>query len=199
MAVDIDTKVLEWGRRHNVEPLGRSAWRIELVNADVRDVDRDGMDAVLAMNFSYWVLHTPRGCCAATSRRCATRWSGTASSSSTPTGGYGRLPRDEGNDRERRIHLHLGFRRGTTRSPDGTVANIHFRFPDGSRIRDAFVYEWRLWTLPEIREILEEAGFRDVTVYWQGTDEKTGEGNGEFTPADHGEAGRPAGLPTSPP
>ena len=31
VAVDIDAGVLEWGRRHNVEPLGRSAWRIELV------------------------------------------------------------------------------------------------------------------------------------------------------------------------
>ena len=51
----------------------------------------------------------------------------------------------------------------------------------------AFTYEWRLWTLPEIRELLEEAGFGRVTVYWEGTDED-GEGNGEFEPTTRGDA-----------
>ncbi|MGH9640770.1 MAG: class I SAM-dependent methyltransferase, partial [Bryobacteraceae bacterium] len=51
-----------------------------------------------------------------------------------------------------------------------------------------FSYEWRLWTLPEIREVLAEAGFSRTTVLWQGTDEKTGEGAGEFVPAQRGEA-----------
>src|SRR5262249_41595923 len=30
--------------------------------------------------------------------------------------------------------------------------HIHFRFPDGSALEKAFTYEWRLWTLPEVRE-----------------------------------------------
>ena len=45
VAIDIDADVLEWGRRHNVEPLGRSSRRIELVHADVLEADRTGMDA----------------------------------------------------------------------------------------------------------------------------------------------------------
>jgi cyclopropane fatty-acyl-phospholipid synthase-like methyltransferase len=36
---------------------------------------------------------------------------------------------------------------------------IHFEFPDGSEMKRAFEYYWRLWTLPEIRELLVEAGF----------------------------------------
>jgi hypothetical protein len=52
----------------------------------------------------------------------------------------------------------------------------------------AFSYEWRLWSLPEIREVLEEAGFKNVTVWWEGTEEDTGEGDGEFEPAERGEA-----------
>ena len=51
----------------------------------------------------------------------------------------------------------------------------------------AFEYTWRLWTLPELKELLTEAGFREVVIYWEGTDED-GEGNGEFTPAEVGEA-----------
>ncbi|MGD9021234.1 MAG: hypothetical protein PVF46_05510, partial [Lysobacterales bacterium] len=66
--------------------------------------------------------------------------------------------------------------------------NIHFEFPDGSRMEKAFSYHWRLWTLPELREILYEAGFRQVDVYWEGTDEEKNEGNGIYTPSEVGDA-----------
>ena len=186
VAIDLDAEVLEWGRAHNVDPLGAAASRIELVNADVRDVDRGGMDAVLAMNFSYWVLHTRAG---------LRRYFENVRDALVEDGIFF-LDAYGGYDAFREM-------KETTENDDFTYiwdqawydpitgrnrCHIHFRFPDGSRIKDAFVYEWRLWTLPEIREILEEAGFHDITVYWQGTDAETGEGDGEFTPAEHGEA-----------
>jgi hypothetical protein len=34
-------------------------------------------------------------------------------------------------------------------------------------IKNAFHYEWRLWTLPELRELLLEAGFSKVRVFWE--------------------------------
>ena len=37
---------------------------------------------------------------------------------------------------------------------------IHFEFSDKSSIKRAFVYDWRLWTLPEIKDCLHEAGFK---------------------------------------
>ena len=55
------------------------------------------------------------------------------------------------------------------------LCHIHFKFPDGSKIKRAFTYDWRLWTLPELRELLIEAGFARVRVYWEGDD---GEGGG---------------------
>ena len=59
--------------------------------------------------------------------------------------------------------------------------HIHFEFPDGSRIRKAFSYQWRLWTLPEIRELLLEAGFHNPTVYSElMTDD--GDGTGLWLP-----------------
>ena len=186
VAVDIDAEVLEWGRRHNVEPLGRSAWRIELVNTDVLDVDRGAMDAVLAMNFSYWVLHSRADLCGYFEKvRDALVEDGVFFLDAY--GGYDafrEMKETTENDGFTYVWDQAWYDPITGRNR----CRIHFRFPDGSRIKDAFVYEWRLWTLPEIREILEEAGFHDVTVYWQGTDERTGEGNGEFTPAGHGEA-----------
>ena len=43
---------------------------------------------------------------------------------------------------------------------------IHFRFPDGRKIENAFEYDWRLWSIPELREAMEEAGFGSTHVYW---------------------------------
>jgi len=66
---------------------------------------------------------------------------------------------------------------------------IHFEFDDGSRLDRAFTYEWRLWTIPEIRELLREAGFSATHVYWEGTDEDDEEeGNGEFERTEVGDA-----------
>ena len=66
--------------------------------------------------------------------------------------------------------------------------HIHFEFPDQSRMERAFDYSWRLWTLPEIREILYAAGFSKVDIYWEGTDEEKNEGNGIYTPSEIGDA-----------
>ena len=54
-------------------------------------------------------------------------------------------------------------------------------------MRNAFIYEWRLWTLPELRELLAEAGFHDVHVLWEMTDRETNEGNGIFRRVSKGD------------
>ncbi|XP_020214838.1 uncharacterized protein LOC109798846 [Cajanus cajan] len=44
-----------------------------------------------------------------------------------------------------------------------TRISLHFHMKKEQRkLRHAFSYSWRLWTLPEIRDCLEEAGFRTV-------------------------------------
>ena len=52
-------------------------------------------------------------------------------------------------------------------------------------MRKAFRYDWRLWSLPELCELMQEAGFKETRVYWEGTDRKTNEGNGIFRRAEH--------------
>lgn len=63
--------------------------------------------------------------------------------------------------------------------------HIHFRFPDGSALEKAFTYDWRLWTLPEVRELLDEAGFSAVHVYWE-TEDKDGKPSGKYRRATRG-------------
>ena len=65
--------------------------------------------------------------------------------------------------------------------------HIHFRFPDGSALEKAFTYDWRLWTLPELLELLDEAGFSSRHVYWE-TDDKDGNPSGNYRRATRGHA-----------
>ena len=59
---------------------------------------------------------------------------------------------------------------------------IHFRYPNkGPELKKAFTYDWRIWTIPELQELMLEAGFKDVRIFWEGVDRK-GEGNGIFYP-----------------
>ena len=64
---------------------------------------------------------------------------------------------------------------------------IHFEKPSGKRMKRAFAYDWRLWTILELREGLSEVGFVTTEVYWEGVDEESGEGDGIFTLEENAE------------
>jgi hypothetical protein len=47
---------------------------------------------------------------------------------------------------------------------------IHFTFPKHSQredIMNAFNYEFRLWSLPEVRDVSLGAHFHDVIIFWE--------------------------------
>jgi len=69
---------------------------------------------------------------------------------------------------------------------NSAVFQIHFRPKGRRKSKKVFTYDWRLWTIPEIRELMREAGFRDTCVYWEGTEGE--EGNGIFTRTELGES-----------
>jgi hypothetical protein len=68
-----------------------------------------------------------------------------------------------------------------------TKCYIHFKLPKGKTMKRAFTYDWRLWGLPEMIDILKDAGFKNVDAYWEGTDSDTGEGNGIFRRTTRGD------------
>jgi SAM-dependent methyltransferase len=74
----------------------------------------------------------------------------------------------------------------------GLVTDIcHFRIVDAGgtidlELLDAFVYEWRLWSIPELRDALIEAGFDSTEVYAKTADAVDAEGNVYVRPIDDG-------------
>lgn len=64
---------------------------------------------------------------------------------------------------------------------------IHFKVKGEKKKRkNVFVYNWRMWTMAELRDILSEAGFTQTIAYWEGDDEDGG-GNGEFFQTEEAE------------
>jgi hypothetical protein len=188
LGIDIDPDVLDWGRRRCRDELQPAdAERVHLVAGDVlqesaaRALPRP--DLVAAMNFSYWLC---------TERDRLREYFAAVRSSLADDGvlfldAYGGYDAFREIVEEREIEDDRGRFTYLWEQDDynpitgAMTCFIHFGFSDGSRLERAFAYQWRLWTLPEIRELLAEAGFGRVTCWWQGWTED-GEPDGDFRP-----------------
>jgi SAM-dependent methyltransferase len=187
IGVDLDSEVLAWGRAHHVAALSANqAERLKVIEGDVLTVETEPVDAVLAMNFSYY-LFTTREWLRVYFERVRNALVEDGVLFLDAFGGY-----DAHRELEERTEYddftYVWDQASFDPINHYMTCRIHFEFPDGSELKTAFEYHWRLWTLPEIRELLVEAGFASATVYWEGTDEQSGEGNGIYTPSETGDA-----------
>lgn len=64
--------------------------------------------------------------------------------------------------------------------------HIHFKRKGEPKRKKVFSYTFRMWALPELRDLLLECGFKSVDCYWEGTLDD-GEGNGIWSRMKHGE------------
>jgi len=163
--VDIDQSTLDWGIEHNITPLGADADRITLLQEDVRTKRKGRFDVVNALNFSYWIFRT----------RDELRKYFEAARAGLNKDGFFLLDAYGGWESQQPMLEPRRIAAGFTYIWDQdlfcpishAVTNyIHFEFKDGTKLNKAFTYEWRYWSLPEIIEILGEAGFKDVRTHW---------------------------------
>jgi SAM-dependent methyltransferase len=186
IGVDIDEEVLEWGRSNRLSRLSAEQQsRVTLMLANVLEAETEQVDVVGAFNFSYWIFQT-RPLMLEYFRRIRDALKTDGVFFLDAFGGYEAF--EEMKEKTKYDHFTYVWEQARYSPVTGEMdCYIHFKFPDKSKMKRAFSYTWRLWTLPEITELLSEAGFRNPTVYWEGTD-KDGEGNGIFNPDTHGEA-----------
>lgn len=74
----------------------------------------------------------------------------------------------------------------------GMVVNaLHFRVDRGGEVEqtmhDAFIYRWRLWSVPELRDAMREAGFASTEVHDHVPDAVDDDGNVYATPIRSGD------------
>lgn len=187
--IDLDRDTLEWGRHHYVDTMpSEEASRVHLQCNNVLTAKTPPADLAIALNFSYFIFKD-RNTLGKYFRQV---YRNLAAEGVFVLDIYG------GTSAATHCWEERVIKDGTT--PDGTpvprfkfiwehehfnavtnelLCHIHFKFRRGPWIRKAFTYDWRLWSIPEVRELLEEAGFSSTEVFSHGWDAQ-GENNGIY-------------------
>jgi SAM-dependent methyltransferase len=194
IAVDLDPEPLAWARKRRLPFVGEAAERVTLVLDDVRHVQKPRVDVACALNFSWWIFHERKQLLAYLK----------AARAGLKPGGILMMDIFGGVLSETIIRERSKKRSG--KAPDGVrmppftyiwehkklnaldrrlLAHIHFELQDGSKIDRAFTYDWRMWTIPELRELAAEAGFGDFEIYSEGWNQKTGKPSGVMQKRTH--------------
>jgi hypothetical protein len=164
IGVDLDQEVLNWGIKKHIHALSpRKQKQVMLLHENVLQAKTEHADIITALNFSYWIFKE-RKTLSAYFRKVYKALKPQALFIIDLFGGS-----DAGEIKtERRSYQKFDYlwEQESYNQIDGSfVCNIHYEFRDGSSLRNAFTYDWRLWTPPEIRDILGEAGFSDVSFF----------------------------------
>lgn len=186
VGVDLDPDPLVYGRERYLTQLNTDQQRrIEIIQKDVLSPKLPKSDLVVAANFSYFCFKT---------RLRMKEYFMKVKKSLNRDGIFmldcfgGSLCQD-GNEESTRHKDFTYYWEQVDFDPITHRAHfyIHFRPHGKPKIERVFSYDWRMWTIPELKDILEEVGFKKTSVYWEGT-KKDGTGNGVFKPTNVGEA-----------
>lgn len=185
-AVDYDPEPLEYGRHQYLEKLPAQVQRrLKTSESNVLTSKLPAADIAIALNFSYFFFKE---------RPVLKTYFSNVRKSLRKDGLFimdvfgGTQCTDAIEDKQK----HEGFTYFWDQKYFDPVTNealfyIHFQPKGKKKIKNVFTYDWRMWSIPELRDLLDECGFKKTHVYWEGT-ARNGEGNGKFTRTEKGEA-----------
>ena len=185
IGLDIDPEALHYGRSHYQPLLSASAEsRLKTFERDVLRPSAPRADIICALNFSYFTFKD---------RSQLLRYFDNCHSSLNSKGlfivdVFGG-PRCEYPSVETKRTAGLTyFWEQESYDPINNHAQfyIHFKPKNGRKRSRVFGYNWRMWSIAEIRDIMLEVGFKDVVVYWEGT-ARNGTGSGKYYQKNRGE------------
>ena len=192
ICVDLDPEPLDWGRDHNLHKLSsEQQQRVRILQQDVRKRNRPQVDILAAQNFSFWIFKT-RSELLEYLKFAHANLKAKGVLVMDMMGGSACFVEDR-RDPAREVgkgkNKFKYFWHQETFNPVTNEATffISFKFKDGSKLDKAFYYDWRFWSIPEVRELLAEAGFSQSHVYWEQTDEN-GEDTDEYQRVDNADA-----------
>lgn len=188
---------------HDADPLARAraragvGKRMKIVRADVMDAN-DPVDLIAVLNFSICEIH---------SRRALVRYLKHARGRLAADGALvldiydgsdafltGRVVQNLRSAKVPRARIRYEWEQRHADPLTGRVLNaMHFTVTGAGprqRFEDAFVYDWRLWSVPELQEAMTEAGFSGTEVFARVAEAMDSEGNLYISPiADPSEVG----------
>ena len=186
IAVDIKSAPLTYGKKHYLSLLKpEQKKRIHIRQANVLHYKSlVKVDIIGASNFSYFALKTRKDL-KKYFQKCLTSLKPHGILILDCLGGGDCFSANE----ERTDHKNFSYyweQSGFDPISHHAIFYIHYKRKGEKKRHKVFTYDWRLWTMPELTDLLKEAGFKTSHVYWEGSD-KNGEGNGRFTRRKKGE------------
>lgn len=187
VAIDLDAEALA---RHGVHA------RVRKIVGDVHRVGLDRLpkcDAIFVGNFSIGYMHE-RKALVRYLRRCRGRLRRGGVFICDTYGGAstfltGQVRREHWTPDGRRV-VYTWEQREADPIRGRVLNAMHFQVDrDGdveARVADAFVYDWRVWSIPELADAMGEAGFKAVEVYDKAPSAVDGDGAIHMLPVEDG-------------
>lgn len=176
--IDLDPDPIAYGKEYHLAKLDKeSQGRMQYIEGNVLNSGSPKVDITFAFNFSYFIFK----------KRSELLQYFKAALASLNDDGVFFVDIFGGPDSQTvmtDVIKHEGFKYYWECQKFNPITNdcrfaIHFKRKGEKKRKDCFVYNWRMWTMIEIRELMLEAGFKETLAYWEGEDEE-GDGNGEF-------------------
>ena len=185
LAVDSHAPTVRWARKQADQWLGDRAGDLHLVQANVMSLTSPKVDVVAALNFSTFIYHD-RSSLLAYFRHARKSLKPDGIFVLDAYGGAGALLMQKQHRKARTeddIIFDYCWEQRRINAVTSRVENhIHFSFDDGQVITSAFRYDWRLWSLPELLELMQAAGFARSQVWCDSFDAKTQQSDGAYKP-----------------
>lgn len=182
--LDLDAEPMNYGRANYISQLTpEQQSRIVLIKKDVLSKNLPSADIVVAVNFSYFFFKK---------REILKRYFENVYKTLSPNGlfvldifGGTQCTHDIEDVTKHKNFTYYWDQQSFDPVTNEAYFEIHFGYKK-KKYEGVFIYDWRMWTIPEIREIMQEVGFQETHVYWEGT-KKDGSGDGNFKRTDKGE------------
>lgn len=187
--VDIDQEPILYGLSNNLTKLPQKMReRVHIQQDNVLNPGLPKVDIVSAMNFSYYIFKE---------RNMMKAYFHNAYATLNPGGifivdcfGGPACEKENIEETKHKDFTYIWEQVSFDPVSNNALFQIHFKVKEPSgrmkRYNNAFTYDWRMWSIPELRDIMHEAGFRKTHVYWEGTTDD-GDGDGIFTQVEKGE------------
>ena len=191
MGMDLDPEPVEYGKRNGFRTLtAQQKKRVNIVLQDVCRPTKQKFDIIGAGNFSFNIFKT---------REELKKYFKAARESLAKDGifnielaggpGFIQTAKEQKSYRVKEIGgKYTYYWDQVSFDPINShgIYQIHFKTPKGVMHKNCFTYDWRVWSIPELREIMLESGFKSTIVYWE-TSDKAGDGTGEYVSTTNGD------------
>jgi hypothetical protein len=191
VGMDLDPEPVEYGKKNGFKTLNsEQKKRVKIILQDVCHTTKEKFDIIGAGNFSFNIFKT---------RAQLKKYFVAARNSLNKdgifnlelAGGPGFIAKEKEQKSYRVKEIGGKYTYYWDQQSFDPITNhgmyaIHFKTPQGVMHKNVFVYDWRVWSITELRELMLECGFSDTVVYWEASD-KNGDGTGEYVLTKNGD------------